>query len=95
MPITGATGAGKSSLLDAITYALYGKTARTGSQIQEMVSQGASVLKVQLRFTVPQGEYRVTRRWRDRGKTTVTTVLLELYESKQMGNFGNQRTCDE
>ena len=81
--ITGATGAGKSSLLDAITYALYGKTARTGSQIQELVSQGASILKVQLRFALPQGEYRVTRRWRDRGKTTVNTVLLEAYEAKK------------
>jgi exonuclease SbcC len=81
--ITGPTGAGKSSLLDAITYALYGKTARTGSQIQEMVSQGASLLKVQLRFAMCQGEYRVTRLWRDRGKTTVTSVLLEVYQKNK------------
>jgi len=81
--ITGPTGAGKSSLLDAITYALYGKTARTGSQIQEMVSQGSSLLKVQFRFEMSQGEYRVTRLWRDRGKTTVTSVLLEKYQGKK------------
>lgn len=81
--ITGPTGSGKSSLLDAITYALYGKTARVGSQIQEMVSQGASLLKVQLRFAMSQGEYRVTRLWRDRGKTAVTSVLLEVYTGKK------------
>ncbi len=74
--ITGATGAGKSSLLDAMTYALYGTTSRT-SQAGELVSQGASTLKVQLRFSVSLGEYRVTRTWRYRPSTPVTQVLLE------------------
>lgn len=74
--ITGATGAGKSSLLDALTYALYGTTART-SQASELVSQGATTLKVQLRFWVTQGEYRVTRRWKYRPSTPQTQVLLE------------------
>ncbi|MEB3830884.1 SMC family ATPase [Phormidium sp. CCY1219] len=74
--ITGATGAGKSSLLDAITYALYGTTART-SQVSELVSQGASELKVQFRFSVSRGEFRVTRRWRYRPSSPVTQVLLE------------------
>ncbi|HEY9835796.1 MAG TPA: SMC family ATPase, partial [Vampirovibrionales bacterium] len=74
--ITGATGAGKSSLLDAMTYALYGTTSRT-SQAGELVSQGANTLKVQLRFSVSVGEYRITRTWRYRPSTPVTQVLLE------------------
>lgn len=74
--ITGATGAGKSSLLDALTYALYSTTART-KQVAELVSQGAETLKVRLCFAVRGTSYRVTRRWRYRPSTPVTKVLLE------------------
>ena len=64
--ITGPTGAGKSSILDAMTFALYGLTMRTGKQASELVSQGATELKVLLRFTVRGSEYRITRTWRYR-----------------------------
>lgn len=87
--ITGATGAGKSSLLDAMTYALYGTTSRT-SQVGELVSQGATTLKVQLRFSVSLGEYRITRTWRYRPSTPVTQVLLE--RSQADGNWETLET---
>ncbi len=40
--ITGATGAGKSSLLDAICVALYSQTPRLGSAVDALISQGSS-----------------------------------------------------
>ncbi|MCZ0904924.1 AAA family ATPase, partial [Microcoleus sp. HI-ES] len=67
--ITGATGAGKSSLLDAMTYALFGTTTRSGKQVSDLASQGSENLKVQLRFAVGSAQYRVTRRWRFRPKS--------------------------
>ena len=75
--IIGPTGAGKSSILDAMTFALYGLTMRTGKQASELVSQGASVLKVQFRFVVRGSEYRVTRTWRYRPSTPEIKIQLE------------------
>ena len=66
--ITGATGAGKSSLLDALTFALYGSTMRAGVAAAEVVSQGARQMSVSLRFRSRGHEYRCTRTWRERGK---------------------------
>lgn len=81
--ITGPTGAGKTSLLDAITFSLYGHVARFGKDAtaRELVSQGKENLKVSFRFSVRGVEYRVTRTWRKRGKTDESKVLLEALQN--------------
>lgn len=81
--ITGPTGAGKTSLLDAITFALYGHVARFGkdAKASELVSQGKENLKVSFRFLVRGVEYRVTRTWRKRGKTDESKALLEALQN--------------
>lgn len=81
--ITGPTGAGKTSLLDAITFALYGHVARFGkdAKASELVSQGKENLKVSFRFSVRGVEYRVTRTWRKRGKTDESKVILEALQN--------------
>jgi exonuclease SbcC len=81
--ITGPTGAGKSSILDAMTFALYGLTMRTGKQASELVSQGATELKVLLRFTVRGSEYRITRTWRYRPSAPESKVLLERLDGDE------------
>ncbi len=75
--ITGATGAGKTSLLDAITFALYDKVAQKPNSSRELVSQGATQLKVEFRFEIRQTEYKVIRTWRNRGKTDEKKFLLD------------------
>lgn len=59
--ITGQTGAGKTSLLDAMTYALYGKTSRLNKAGKDLISQGAASMSVLLHFRVGATEYRVAR----------------------------------
>ncbi len=59
--ITGQTGAGKTSLLDAMTYSLYGKTSRLNKTGKELISQGAASMSVLLHFRVGTNEYKVNR----------------------------------
>jgi len=75
--LTGANGAGKSSLLDAITWALWGR-ARTRSD-DDLIHQGQSEMLVQLDFLQGEGRYRVVRK-RQMGKTARQgRSALDLY----------------
>lgn len=60
--ITGPTGAGKSTILDAITYALYKSTPRIGSKgLGELKHPGAAQARVELTFAVGEQSWRVVR----------------------------------
>ena len=67
--LTGPNGAGKSSLLDAITWALWGR-ARVRSD-DDLIYQGQQEMVVQLDFEQADSLYRVVRK-RQRGKTAKT-----------------------
>jgi len=61
--ITGPTGSGKSSILDAITFALYGDIARVNdNELRHLISHGSSFARVSLDFEVNGTLYRVARR---------------------------------
>src|SRR5690606_8491782 len=75
--IAGPTGAGKSSILDTMLYALYGQVPRLGKQgIAEVISHGRDALSVCLDFAVQGHHYRVTRRVKRRGKANPQTTAL-------------------
>ncbi|HEY6548017.1 MAG TPA: SMC family ATPase, partial [Vicinamibacteria bacterium] len=59
--ITGPTGAGKSSLIDAMVFALYGQVPRVGREYKQLISHGAERLSVKLDFEVAGRKYRVAR----------------------------------
>lgn len=62
--ISGATGAGKTTIFDAIVYALYGKTSGSSRDINELKSQLAedtSVSYVRLTFMIHGKTYTVER----------------------------------
>lgn len=65
--ITGPTGAGKSSIVHGITYALYGRVPGFGNEVKELISQGSNHLQATLEFAVGDARYIVTRRTVRRG----------------------------
>ena len=60
--IQGQTGSGKSALLDAMTFALYGSTPRLGARgLDALISQGERGLAVSFEFESGGETYRVAR----------------------------------
>lgn len=62
--IHGATGAGKTTVLDAICFALYGSTTgeeRTGRQMRSDLAQPQTMTEVFLDFSLGREQYRVHR----------------------------------
>jgi exonuclease SbcC len=77
--LTGPTGAGKSSLIDAMTFALYGSVPRYGNPqlVHPVISQGKLEAKVRFDFSVEGREYTAVRVVR-RTKSGATTKEARL-----------------
>ena len=82
--ITGPTGAGKTSLVDAMIYSLYGCTPRIGEKrVSELISQGMTRMNVLLTFLSGKKEYRVARSGKWTGKQINTDIRLEERSGEQ------------
>lgn len=93
--LNGPTGSGKSSILDAICYALYGTTASGRTDLKSRFADPAAKPRVYLECTIGQNRYRIERtpaydRPKQRGTGTVreqATSLIEKYDSAS-GTWG-------
>jgi DNA repair protein SbcC/Rad50 len=72
--ITGPTGAGKTSLLQAMTIALYGRAPKLGDDLRQLISPLAERAHFFFEFQARGRDYRITRVM---FRTRPTTVALE------------------
>ncbi len=76
--IFGKTGDGKSSILDAMTFALYGRVDRLGGRsLREAVNPAAGQLLVNFSFELDGAVFRVSRRFDPRGGTKAVLYRQE------------------
>lgn len=76
--ICGANGAGKSSLLEAITWAIWGKTR--ASSDDDLVHLGETETRVDFEFFYNQKQYRIIR---IRNKNKNSTLDFQLFNGQQ------------
>ena len=80
--LCGANGHGKSALLDAITWCLWGQ-ARTNSA-DDLVRLGQNSMQVELEFMLEGQVYRVLRR-RQRGKSSQSDLQFQVRQEDENG----------
>ncbi len=80
--LTGANGAGKSSLLDAITWVLWGKARGKGDDA--LVHLGQNDMHVQLDFEHEGATYRVLRQRTRKGSGKIYLDLFAVLENGQL-----------
>lgn len=82
--IFGPTGSGKSSILDAITLALYGKVERAAGGTQGILNHAEDSLSVSFTFELGGKEaglrYKIERNYKRSGDHTIRTTTCRLME---------------
>ena len=89
--ITGVTGAGKSTILDAITLALYAQTTRLKENISEAISKECLDSFCEVIFEVNGKEYR--SRFEQQKKGRELTCDMYLYASNSLLCRGISTVC--
>ncbi len=90
--ITGPTGAGKTSVLDALVFALYGRTPRLLKEPNQLVSRGLKHMRVRLDFAVGERTYRVARNWKGANSEA---ILEEIADGRPKHVAGKTRDVGE
>jgi len=75
--IVGPTGAGKSSILEALIFGLFGKTPRLERDTKKLIHSGCDEAKVQISFESAGSAWEVTRVIRTKGPSHVVLKTID------------------
>ena len=89
--IFGPTGSGKSTILDALTLALYGRVGRARSGKQGIINEDETSAFVSFSFSIGAGAerktYRADRKYRTKDHISVVSTLSRLVELNASGEI--------
>src|SRR5215207_11018992 len=89
--LTGSNGAGKSALLDAITYALWGRARGSARSDSPLIHQGQKEMSVLLEFEQEGERYRVQRGRNERNQGNLLFMQLtpDGWQNRNGQNMGD------
>ena len=90
--IVGPIGSGKSSILDGISFALYGKTPRLGTETVGLINQRRNEGKVSLTFSVGDSVWKVVRALRRKGPSAHALYRVEDGEDIEVSDKAREVT---
>jgi exonuclease SbcC len=85
--ISGDNGNGKSALIDAMTWALWGRTRNTSKSDDPLIHQGQDEMEVEFDFTVGEQGYRIIRKHARPGRGSKTGKSLLDFQIASDGGF--------
>ena len=77
--IVGENGAGKSSILEAISFALFKQ--HTGKKIDDLVRNNAQSMSVELEFMSNGRQYKIVREKKSNLKSSIFKIVSESYST--------------
>lgn len=93
--VTGPTGAGKTSILDAMILALYGEVPRMGKHgLADLVTHGQAEARILFEFSVDGETYRIARRLPRRGAQSATLERFDGSDWVSLVHAGGVRAAN-
>ncbi|MEZ5375339.1 MAG: SMC family ATPase [Acidimicrobiales bacterium] len=94
--IIGDTGAGKSTVIEALSLALYGrKTWTGGSNLEELIADGENTMAIELTFVAEGNEWVVTRSRHRNSSAPVNKLECRVLGEKVDGNRAVNERIEE
>jgi len=87
--LSGTNGSGKSSIFDAVTYALFGHHRGGSQSATELINKESNTLAVEFDFTLDGQLYRIKRTVRRRTSGVASTQQVLRFDSERAGSVSD------